>query len=396
MRRRRQDRRAGNRGRERATRSGAAGLNVLLLPSTAAIATDAREAVSTRTPEVIVNEWLVLRFGALGDLCLLGWSLSALADSPGSETRRVTLVTKAGFAPLAGRFHGVHQVISLEGRGLAPLITLAGQLRARRWQRVVDAHHVLRSHALLTLVGRRADARLAKDTAARLRLLAGGAAGDGLARTMVDRFDAALSPPDAKNGVAAGDPSTPVRPPLWRLAATIDGNPDAPAPLGLAPGARWETKRWPEHHWVALVESLASAGERDLQVFLGPEERAWYRGSRLAAAAEAAGATVVDGRSLVEVAMALAGCRALATNDSGLLHVAEAVGTPVLAFFGPTVRAFGYFPRLPHSRVLEQPLDCRPCSRNGKRPCHRGDLACLQTILPTQAAAALRNFGRRP
>ena len=61
----------------------------------------------------------------------------------------------------------------------------------------------------------------------------------------------------------------------------------------------------------------------------------------------------------------------------GLLHLAEGVGTPVVALFGPTVRAFGYFPVHPRSRVLETDLDCRPCSRNGKRPCHRGDLACL-------------------
>lgn len=327
-----------------------------------------------------MNEWLVLRFGSLGDLCLLGWGLSALAEAPDARDRRVTLVTKAAFAPLAGRFHGVDDVLALEGGGMSGLRDLAGRVRSRRWHRVVDAHHVLRSHALLTLAGRRADARLAKDTAERLRLLAGDAAGDALARTMVDRFDATLG---VDRGAAEG------RPPLSALAPATR----AEGPLGLAPGARWATKRWPERHWVALVEALAAAGEKDLRVFLGPDERAWYAGSALAAAATAAGAVVVEGRSLVDVAGELARCRALATNDSGLLHVAEATGTPVLAFFGPTVRAFGYFPRLPQSRVLETVLDCRPCSRNGKRPCHRGDLACLERIEPAAAAAALVAIG---
>jgi heptosyltransferase-2 len=144
---------------------------------------------------------------------------------------------------------------------------------------------------------------------------------------------------------------------------------------------------------VALVEALASGGERDLRIFLGPDERDWFAGSPLAAAGRAAGAVVVEGLSLVEVARELARCRALATNDSGLLHLAEATGTPVLAFFGPTVRAFGYFPRLPRSRVLEHEIACRPCSRNGKRPCHRGDLACLENIAPATAVAALRAVG---
>ena len=74
------------------------------------------------------------------------------------------------------------------------------------------------------------------------------------------------------------------------------------------------------------------------------------------------------------------------TNDSAPLHLAEAVGTPVIAFFGPTVREFhGYFPRLPASRALETPLPCRPCSRNGKRPCPYGTKECLTSIEPSMA-----------
>ena len=330
-----------------------------------------------------MNDWLVLRFGSLGDLCLLGWSLSALADAPGRERPRVTVATKAAFAPLVARFHGVDEVAALAGPGLAPLRELAGRLRARRWHRVIDAHGVLRSHAVVALLGRRADARLAKDTAARLRLLAGDAGAAALATTMVERFDRCL----LETPCGAADRRPPLAAPAGSPAAS------GRAPLGLAPGARWATKRWPERHWVALVEGLAAAGERDLRVFLGPDERTWFAGSRLEAAVTAAGAAIVQGRDLVEVAAAVGACRRLVTNDSGLLHVAEATGTPVLAFFGPTVRQFGYFPRLAGSRVLEHDLACRPCSRNGRRPCHRGDLACLDLVTPAAALAALRAGG---
>lgn len=333
-----------------------------------------------------MSDWLILRFGALGDLCLLGWSLSALADGPEGAGPRVTVATKAAFAPLVARFHGVERVEPLAGSGLGPLHELAGRLRRDRWHRVVDAHNVLRSHALLALLGRRADARLAKDTAARLRLLAGGPDSATLDRTMVDRFDRCLLPGGAFAGVR--------RPPLSPGAGTRTGA--APGPLGLAPGARWATKRWPEHHWVSLIEGLAAAGERDLRIFLGPDERAWFAGSRLQGAAAAAGAVVVAGQGLPEVAAALGACRRLVTNDSGLLHLAEAAGTPVLAFFGPTVRQFGYFPRLEASRVLEHEISCRPCSRNGRRPCHRGDLACLESVTPAAALAALGSDRQQP
>jgi ADP-heptose:LPS heptosyltransferase len=132
-----------------------------------------------------------------------------------------------------------------------------------------------------------------------------------------------------------------------------------------------------------------------VRLFLGPQEESWYRGGPLAAAATAAGAEVVRGLPLPEVAARLAGCAALVTNDSGLLHLAEAVGTPVVALFGPTVRAFGYAPHLPASRLLETDLDCRPCSRNGKRPCRRGDLACLERLDPAVVLAATAPLLRR-
>ncbi|MBM4130720.1 glycosyltransferase family 9 protein, partial [bacterium] len=208
-----------------------------------------------------VQDWLLLRFSSLGDLCLLGWSLSALADAAGRDRPRVTVATKAIFSPLVARFHGVDGTEPLAGSGLGPLRDLAGRLRARRWHRVIDAHHVLRSHALLALLGRRADARLAKDTAARLRLLAGGPGSSALTGTMVDRFDRCLLP----DRTVAGNR----RPPLASLAGVRAE--DGPRPLGLAPGARWAAKRWPEPHWIALIESLATAGEHDLRLFLGPD-----------------------------------------------------------------------------------------------------------------------------
>jgi heptosyltransferase-2 len=73
-------------------------------------------------------------------------------------------------------------------------------------------------------------------------------------------------------------------------------------------------------------------------------------------------------------------CRAFVGNDSGLMHLAEAVGVPVVALFGPTVQAFGYYPSLAQSRTLERRIACRPCSRNGSTPCPRRTGECLAAI----------------
>lgn len=323
---------------------------------------------------------LVIRFGSLGDLCVLGWSLARLADRPQGQAPRVTLATKAAWAELAGQFHGVDEVVPLEEGGVRRVAQMAASLRRTPFDAVIDAHNILRSHLTCGLLGRRPEARLAKDTTARLAFMRLGHRDTRLDFTMRDRFDALFTP------WAPAEAESPGTPPLLSLAPTVAG----PRPLGLAPGAQWDTKRWPDNKFATLLEEHLQRDPGQVRIFLGPREALWYPGSALARAASRSDRVeVIEGRSLVDVARLIAACRALVTNDSGLLHMAEATGTPVVAFFGPTVREFGYFPQLPASRVLEVPLECRPCSRNGKRPCHRGDLACLERITPADAFAAL-------
>ncbi len=328
---------------------------------------------------------LVIRFGSLGDLCLLAWSLTRWSRGEGGEGREVTLVTKAAFAPLLEQVPGIDRVVALPtGAGLGGLRRLAGQLRAENFDTIIDAHGILRSHLLLAFMGRRPATRLQKDTAARLRLLGFGHRSERLNRTMAERFDALFAPLDPLGGAV---------PPLRHLAEEATRR---KGPLGLAPGAQWNTKRWPEEHFAALLRAHLEGGGGAVRIYLGPREELWFPDGPLArVAAHDSRVAIIRDRSLVEVAASLAECRQLVTNDSGLLHMAEAVGTPVVAFFGPTVRQFGYFPRLEGSTVLETELECRPCSRNGKKTCHRGDLACLRRIAPEAALEYLRGPDRR-
>lgn len=325
---------------------------------------------------------LVIRFGALGDLCLVGWTLTRLVTPTDRTTGRITLVTKGRFAALAREFRGVDRVVPLaEPGGLGDLVRLAGSLADDDSDLLVDLHRVTRSRLLGGLIGRSPAARLRKDTGARLKLLRGGEAAPSLSQHLRDRLDATL----LRAGLDLGDAA----PPLAHLAET-GARPDV---LGLAPGAQWDPKRWPSAHWADLARRAHAAGLR-LRVFLGPREETWFPGSDLDhALCGLSGVDMVCDLPLVDVARELAGCRTVVCNDSGLMHLAEAVGTPVLAFFGPTVRAFGYSPQLAASRLLEiDDLPCRPCSRNGKRPCHRGDLACLERIAPTTAWQALQSM----
>ena len=339
-----------------------------------------------------MQQILVIRFGSLGDLCLLAWSLCALARQ-GGQQRRVTLVTKAAFAELMARVPGVDEVVPLERGDIFGLLALARRLRKTRFDTVVDAHNIMRGHLLLTLLGRRSELRLEKDTVARLALLHGGRSDRRLDRSMRDRFSSLLAPlrGTAREVVAAEVDSGP--PPFANLAAAATSEGARPV-LGVAPGAMWPAKQWPDGHFADLLRRFRAVSDSEIRIFLGPREAQWFDGSELAAALDSprgpgGPVRILRDQPLTTVATALADCRVLLSNDSGLMHLAEAAGTPVLAFFGPTVRAFGYFPGLAASRVLEIELECRPCSRNGKRPCHRGDLACLERITPDTALRTL-------
>jgi ADP-heptose:LPS heptosyltransferase len=64
------------------------------------------------------------------------------------------------------------------------------------------------------------------------------------------------------------------------------------------------------------------------------------------------------------------------------------VGTPVVALFGPTSRAWGFYPSGPFDAVLERALGCRPCSLHGTTTCRNGR-ECLTAIEPEEVAARL-------
>ena len=82
-----------------------------------------------------------------------------------------------------------------------------------------------------------------------------------------------------------------------------------------------------------------------------------------------------------------------ALGDTGLGHLAEAVGLAALILFGPTVPAFGFAPRGANSRALERPLFCRPCSLHGRKPCRYGHLDCLGGIAVADVLDALLGMG---
>ncbi len=105
--------------------------------------------------------------------------------------------------------------------------------------------------------------------------------------------------------------------------------------IGLIPGAaRGPSKRWPPEHFIAVGRALASSRRARLLVLGAPAEAELCR-----RVADGIGPAALDlgGRtSLPQLAAALSLCRAVVANDSGGMHLAAAVGAPVVAVYGLT------------------------------------------------------------
>jgi heptosyltransferase-2 len=154
--------------------------------------------------------------------------------------------------------------------------------------------------------------------------------------------------------------------------------------VALAPGAVGPSKRWPAQSYADLARQLIAEGRR-VWVVGGPNEKEL--------AAEIAAASPSDirdltGSDLRKAILALAAADLTVSNDSGLLHVAAALGKPTIGIFGPT-SPYHWAPLNPLAAIIETPntLSCRPCHKPVCRPGHH---LCMRNIAVAQVAAATR------
>jgi heptosyltransferase-2 len=330
---------------------------------------------------------LLVRFSSIGDILLMTPLLRALRRR--HSDARITVVTRANLAPLLAHNPRITELIGWdESQSLADL---GSQLKGRGFSHRLDLHGSVRSLALRRHVGGRWTS-YRRHRMARLVLIRTKWDIYRDRRPVAERyFDAArdldVTPDDGSLEMFLS------RPTLNAAEAFLAerGIGTIRQLIAVAPRAAHFTKRWPLHHWIALVRRLAENGN-DIVVVGGPDDRdlaaevATAGGER---AASAAGEFDLPGTAAV-----LKRVRALVAGDTGVMHMATAVGTPVVALFGPTVEPFGFFPYHAKAMVLQRSLYCRPCSAHGGAKCPEVHHRCLQDLLPEDVLEALRKLPR--
>lgn len=296
----------------------------------------------------------IIRLSALGDVLLCEPAVRALAAHYADA--RITVVTRARYADLYTGHPSVDRVLTPDEARAAPPPDLALDLQNKLHTRRLAAR------------ARWSAAWRKRDAGGLWRALRGRPLHVGYRNGphQVERIGAWLGLPTHR------------APRLHRLPAWADvvdrlpaGGVDGGAVL--LPGASRSVKAWPTERFAAVADQLAEWGA-PVHVLGGPGEDAVVR-----AAAGRSGHPLPTNLPVGAAAEVLARADVAIGNDSGLAHVAMAVGTPAVVVFGPTPPG-RWGPPLEGGVAVSGDPPCGPCSDHGNRPCQRPRRFCLDDL----------------
>lgn len=274
---------------------------------------------------------LFITANRIGDAVLSTGLLNQLiADNPGIE---VTVAAGPAAAPLFGGVPGLARVIVLrKARFRLHWLKLWRQVVPTRWDIVVD----LRRSAIVRFLV--ADQKL-----------------------VVPKTNGPIHRVDLL-GQMIGRKDDPPLPKVWwheihdRNADNLLDGVSGPV-LGIGPTANWQGKVWPAERFVEVIAALTAADgplpDAPVAIFGGPEERL-QANPVLRAIPKDRRIDLVGKIDLPTAAAVLSRVRLFIGNDSGLMHMAAAVGAPTLGLFGPSKDAL-YRPRGPNAQFLRTP-----------------------------------------
>jgi heptosyltransferase-2 len=327
----------------------------------------------------------VLRLSSLGDVVLALPVMHELARAfPGA---RLDFWTKEEYADVVRFDPVISHVRSLEAdaRRVEDLVSMSAELE--ECDLIVDLHGSLRTR-LLAFRQRATVLRSAAFRVGRARWVRARWTRPGPLPHALERYARALRP----IGLATlGTPRVTAGPAAeaW-VEEWLRSWPGTGSTVALCPGARHATKRWPEEHWIQLHRSLRTRGARLLYLSLESERRGL---PALAACGGGDPQVRWCTEPLARMAAALSRCATAVTQDSGLMHLATARGSRVVALFGSTSPVLGFAPAGEGHVVLCRNETCQPCTLHGLPRCPKGHFDCMMKLVPEQVVDALAGMG---
>ncbi len=320
---------------------------------------------------------LVIRYSALGDVVLATSVLGPLRTRfPGA---RIEWVTSPAYAPLLEGLPGMGRVHRIGRGGLREAVDLAVTLRGR-FDLAIDLQNKVKSAVVARAAGRRQlvfRRRTSRQAALALLGIDPPVRGPHAMQLYADVLRPLGIDRPGRTEVALSGAAR-------DLAAEALAGAGRPR-VAIAPGASQATKLWPAERFAAVADALAEGGA-SIVLAGGPADAEALSRFRSALRAPVGGDLT---RLPVEgLAAGLADVDLLVACDSGPVHLAGAVRTPVLAVFGPT-SAERWGPP-PPGRAVRFPIDCAPCSNHGGVRCPEGHHRCMNELTVAAVLAEAR------
>ncbi|MBQ8676224.1 MAG: glycosyltransferase family 9 protein [Bacteroidaceae bacterium] len=375
----------------------------------------------------MIRKLLVIRFSALGDVAMTVPVVRALAEA--NPDTHITILTRQRMQPL---FEWMPANVAVEGidlgnySGVAGLERLYRRLHHKHYDAVADLHDVLRSKYLRTRF-RMSGAKIAvidKGRKDKKALIGHGLTHSPLTHTITryqhvftslgmscpmptsatDASPASLSA-SSHVGVAPSPASLSASSPVGIAPSPVGVSaarfglavpPASPAPstsaplIGVAPFAAHKGKIYPLPLMHQVVDQLADAGNHVLLFGAKGKEtetlKTWER----------RGVELVADKchSLKEELELMSQLTLMISMDSSNMHMAAMMGTQTISIWGATHPSAGFTAwQQTHDSIIDLPMDCRPCSIYGNRPCTKGNYPCLAGIKPQTIIDKARQYG---
>ncbi|NUM88186.1 MAG: glycosyltransferase family 9 protein [Bdellovibrionales bacterium] len=334
---------------------------------------------------------LIIRLSSLGDVV----HATAAAEALSLAGWEVSMVTKAAFAPLLqGHPHlaAVHSYEPARQGESAARAAFFSWVEAEQFHAILDLHDSLRTRLWRFRLRRVAKVYVARKPRLREMLILLFRLGKWVGFPPGGR---ALRCRDLAHQVVrefGGEPVPSAR--LTRLSVAPEESEPALLPkepfLVLLPGSAWPGKKWPG------FRELAMSSPGPVVVLGGPEDKEAASIAEAARQRQPASVSLQGKAGLREAMAVLARARAIVANDTGMAHVAEALGRPVIVVEGPTHPWMGFSPWREESSLLGLDLVCRPCGKTGRLCWRFGLRTCLKGVTASAVLAEVRRHWGRP
>jgi lipopolysaccharide heptosyltransferase II len=305
---------------------------------------------------------------------------------------KITYLVKKEFADLVKHNPYLNEVIIFDKHGgLKALMDLRKQISAGKYDWFIDLHNNLRTRFLRISLHFGSVSTYHKDSLKRMllvrwriNLLRNGR------QIFLKYFDAI-----ARHSIQYDGQGTEVLLPeavinKVKAKLSIDSVSFHKPIILLCPGASFSNKRWLPERFQQLGEQLINSSGYQVIFLGGPTDKALCQ--EIVSNMQGKALNYAGEFSLLESAALASLASAVVTNDSGMMHLAQSQGSPVVAIFGPTSKELGFYPIPGKSQVIEKDISCRPCTTKGLEYCPKKHFNCMKQIEAEEVYHAIQRI----